>query len=175
MNILEIGCGYGHWVREFIKWGAAPDKVTGIDLLPDRIEKARQRCPEGVNLWCGNARKLAFNDQSFDVVAQFTVFSSILDVEMKKALASEMLRVLKSKGCILWCDFFVNNPSNADTRGIRKSEIAQLFPDCHITLRKVSLIPPLTRVLAPWSWLGCYVLERLRIFNTQYLGTIQKA
>jgi hypothetical protein len=38
----------------------------------------------------------------------------------------------------------------------------------------VSLVPPLSRLLAPYSWLACYALERLRLFNTHYLGTIQK-
>ena len=26
-KILEIGCGQGNWLREFIKWGASPDKA----------------------------------------------------------------------------------------------------------------------------------------------------
>ncbi len=172
--ILEIGCGNGNWLREFIKWGASPDKVKGIDLLPDRVERARQLCPQGVDLRCANASKMPFDDSSFDVVAQFTVFSSILDVDMKQTLASEMLRVLKDEGRILWYDFYVNNPRNRDTRGIMKPEIARLFPDCRIEFKKVSLLPPLSRVLAPWTWLGCYGLERLRILNTHYLGTIRK-
>ena len=28
-KILEIGCGQGHWLREFIKWGACPENMTG--------------------------------------------------------------------------------------------------------------------------------------------------
>jgi ubiquinone/menaquinone biosynthesis C-methylase UbiE len=173
-KILEIGCGYGSWLREFIKWGASPSNLTGIDLLPDRIEKARQLCPQGVELLCGNASKLPFDDDSFDLAVQFTVFSSILDPDMKKGLASEMVRVVKRGGRILWYDFFVNNPKNSDTRGISRGEIARLFPDCRIRLHKVSLVPPLSRLLAPYSWLACYALERLRLFNTHYLGTIQK-
>jgi SAM-dependent methyltransferase len=173
-KILEVGCGHGSWLREFIKWGASPGNLTGIDLLPDRIEKAKQLCPQGVELRCANASKLPFNDDSFDLVAQFTVFSSILDPDMKKDLASEMIRVVKRGGRILWYDFYVSNPRNSDTRGIRKHEITHFFPDCRVTLQKVSLVPPLSRVIAPYSWLACYVLERLRIFNTHYLGVIQK-
>jgi SAM-dependent methyltransferase len=173
-KILEIGCGHGSWLREFIKWGASPSNLTGIDLIPDRIEKARQLCPQGVELRCGNASKLPFRDDSFDFVVQFTVFSSILDSDMKKGLASEMIRVVKRGGRILWYDFFVNNPKNSDTRGISRGEIARLFPDCRIKLHKVSLVPPLSRVLAPYSWLACHALERLRVFNTHYLGVIQR-
>lgn len=173
-KILEVGCGHGNWLREFIKWGASPNHMTGIDLLPDRIEKAQQLCPQGVSLRCGNASKLPFHDNSFDLVVQFTVFSSMLDADMKKELAREMIRVLRKGGRILWYDFFVNNPRNPDTKGIPKREIAQLFPDCRVELHKVSLIPPLSRMLAPYTWLGCYGLERLGIFNTHYLGVIQK-
>jgi ubiquinone/menaquinone biosynthesis C-methylase UbiE len=173
-KILEIGCGQGHWLREFIKWGACPENITGIDLLPDRITKARQLCPQGVEIQCGNAARLAFHNNSFDLVLQFTAFSSILDLNMKKLLACEMLRVVKESGLIIWYDFYINNPRNPDVQGIGKQEIARLFPNCRIDLRKVTVAPPLSRLLAPYSWLGCYALERLRIFNTHYLGVIQK-
>ena len=46
-KILEVGCGTGQWLREFIKWGALPENVTGIDLLADRVSKARRLCPPG--------------------------------------------------------------------------------------------------------------------------------
>src|SRR6266498_1179090 len=47
-NILEIGCGKGHWLRDFIKWGAQPENISGVDLLADRVAEARQLCPESV-------------------------------------------------------------------------------------------------------------------------------
>lgn len=173
-KVLEVGCGQGQWLREFIKWGAAPENMTGIDLLPDRVKKARQLCPQGVEIQCGNAARLAFRNDSFDLVLQFTVFSSILDLHMKEVLASEMLRVLKEGGLILWYDIHINNPWNPDVRGIRKPEIAQLFPGCRIDLHRVTVAAPLSRLFAPYSWLGCYALERFRIFNTHYLGVIQR-
>ena len=153
-RILEIGCGTGQWLREFIKWGACPDHVAGIDVLSDRVSQAKQLCPQGVKIYCGNAANLSFSGATFDLVFQFTVFSSILDATVKEVLAHEMLRVLKQGGLILWYDFFLNNPSNPDVRGIRKREIAHLFPDCRIDLHRVSLAPPLDPLLAPYSWQG---------------------
>ncbi len=96
-NILEIGCGTGYWLREFIKWGARPEHIVGIDLLSDRVAEAKRLCPETVEIRCGSAAALSFPDKTFDLVLQSTVFTSILDSEMKRQIASEMLRVLKDE------------------------------------------------------------------------------
>src|SRR5215831_4541791 len=53
-RFLEVGCGSGHWLREFIKWGVSPADVTGIDLRPDALSMAARLCPQGVTLQCAN-------------------------------------------------------------------------------------------------------------------------
>ena len=174
LKILEIGCGRGFWLREFIKWGVPPQNITGIDLLTDRVAMAKQVCPERVKIECGSATQLGFPDGSFDLVLQSTVFSSVLDPSIKQQIASEMLRVVKTNGALLWYDFHVNNPKNANVKGLKKGEIFQLFPGCRIELRRITLAPPLARLLAPYSLMICYLLERLKVFNTHYLGVIQK-
>ena len=78
-KILEVGCGTGYWLREFIKWGARPENITGVDLLADRVAQARRLCPEAVTIQCGSATQIAFPDASFDLVLQSTVFTSVLD------------------------------------------------------------------------------------------------
>jgi hypothetical protein len=75
------------------------------------------------------------------MIVQSTVFSSILDSDMKRKVASEMVRVLKPDGLIIWYDCFVSNPRNKDVKGITKNEIHQLFPGCQIDLRRVTLAP----------------------------------
>jgi len=173
-KILEIGCGQGLWIREFIQWGAQPEHMTGIDVIPERVSQGKCLCPQGVQISCGNAAKLSFDSASFDLVLQFTVFSSILDRSVKELIAGEMLRVLKEGGVILWYDLCVDNPQNPNVRGIRKSEIVHLFPDCRIDLRRVSLVPPLARFLAPYSWLACHALAQIRVLNTHYLAVLSK-
>jgi ubiquinone/menaquinone biosynthesis C-methylase UbiE len=173
-SILEVGCGNGHWLREFIKWGASPENLTGIDLLEGRVTQARQLCPADVKIQRANAAKLTFADASFDIILQSTVFTSILDPHVKKQVAAEMLRVVKEDGLILWYDFHVNNPRNPDVRGVKKQEIAKLFPNCRITLERITLAPPVVRRLAPYSWMSCYLLEKIPWLCTHYLGAIQK-
>src|ERR1043165_3710779 len=36
-KILEVGCGRGAWLRDFVRWGARPENIWGIDIQPDRI------------------------------------------------------------------------------------------------------------------------------------------
>lgn len=174
LSVLEVGCGGGYWLREFIKWGAAPTDITGVDLREEALSAAAQLCPPGVKLLCGNGTSLDFPNESFDIVLQSLVFTSILDEAMRHRLAQEILRVVKKTGLILWYDFHVNNPWNPDVRGVRKSEIRRLFPHCHIELQRVSPLLPLVKFIAPWSWTACSLLSSLRCLNTHYLGIIKK-
>jgi ubiquinone/menaquinone biosynthesis C-methylase UbiE len=173
-KILEIGCGTGYWLREFIKWGARPENIAGIDLLSNRIAEARRLCPKAVQFQCGSAAVLSFPDATFDLVLQSMVFTSVLDSGMKQRMAAEMLRVVKAEGLILWYDYHVNNPRNPDVRGVKRQEIDQLFPGCWIELRRITLAPPIARFIAPYSWLICYLLEKIPFLCTHYLGVIRK-
>jgi ubiquinone/menaquinone biosynthesis C-methylase UbiE len=173
-SVLEVGCGRGYWLREFVKWGARPENVTGIDLLMDRVLQARELCPPGVRVHCGSAAQLPFSGESFDVVLQATVFTSILDRELQQLVAAEMLRVVKSDGLILWYDYHMNNPINPDVKGVKARDIRALFPKCQIHLERVTLAPPLARLLAPCSYLACCLLEKFPPLCTHYLGDIRK-
>ena len=173
-TVLEVGCGTGYWLREFVKWGTRPENITGIDLLTDRVLRARRLCPPGVRIQCASAAQLPFSDERFDIVLQSTVFTSILDPDLKRRVAAEMMRVVKRQGLIIWYDYHVNNPWNNDVRGVKRREIYQLFPGYRIELQRTTLIPPLTRFLAPYTFLGCYLLEKFPPLCTHYLGVIRK-
>ena len=172
-KILEIGCGTGSWLREFIKWGARPENIIGVELIPEHVAEAKRLCPSGIKIECGSAAKLPFSDETFDLILQSTVFTSILDSEMKQRVATEMIRVLKKEGVILWYDYHVNNPWNPDVRGVKKREIHRLFDGCRIDLQRITLAPPLVRLLAPYSWLASYCLAKIPLLCTHYLGLIE--
>ncbi len=173
LRILDVGCGTGDWIREFVKWGAKPENIVGLDLLPERIAAAKRLCPAFVSLYTGSAAKLDFADRSFDCVLQSTVFSSILSPRRREQIASEMLRVLRPTGFILWYDFFFDNPKNPDVCGIRKKEIHRLFHDCSLTVERVGLAPPLARALAPFSRVLCHLLANCSMLSTHYLVLVR--
>ncbi len=170
-RILEIGCGSGGVLREFLWYGASPATLHGVELLNWRLVEAKALTPH-LALVNADGTKLPYPDESFDLVMQFTAFSSILDTAMRSTLAMEMLRVLRPSGLILWYDFWLN-PFNAQTHGIKPAEIRDLFPRCHFQFQRLTLAPPLARWIGRSSWLACYLLEQLRVFNTHYLAAIR--
>lgn len=172
-TILEIGCGNGDWVRDFVQWGATPDKVYGVDLLGDRI-RAAQRLNPNIHYVTANAEALDFPDDQFDIVIFATCLTSVQDGEMKQRIAREALRVLRSDGMILWYDFRFDNPWNPDVKGIRKKEIMEMFGNCSYCFHLVTLLPPLARALAPTSWLACEILARIPFLKTHYLVVMKK-
>jgi SAM-dependent methyltransferase len=174
MRILDIGCGSGYWLRQLVQWGARPSNLVGVDLLPERILKARELCPPDVRLECGDASHLNFDDGMFDLALQATVFGSILNPDLHEALASEIRRVLKPGGRLLWYDLGANNPWNREVCGLRRKEIIRLFPGCQVELKRVTLAPPLGRAVGRISPLAYQLLSSVRVLSTHYLGFIRK-
>jgi ubiquinone/menaquinone biosynthesis C-methylase UbiE len=172
-RIADIGCGAGTWLLEFMQWGADAETLCGIDLSGDRITAARQRLPHA-DLRVGSASELPWPDHHFDLVSQFTVFTSVLDPHLKQAMANEMLRVLKPEGCVLWFDFRVNNPNNCHVKGVAAAEIRSLFAGCDIQLASALLAPPIVRQVAGWSQLLAELLRAVPFLRTHYVGLIRK-
>jgi len=184
-RVLEVGCGEQGWLGDLESWGVRRRDLAGIDLDPQRIDIARRRfgpsldesgqiVSPGADLHCGNAAGLPWADAQFDIVVQSTVFTSILDWELKRAIASDLMRVLKPRGVVLWYDFFVDNPRNPNVRGVGRREIATLFKGCEIVLERVTLAPPVARRLVPLGWGLAMALEALKLLNTHYLCVIRK-
>ena len=170
-RILEMGCGDGGVLAEFLTFGASPENLFGIDLLPDRLRDAKHRLP-GSPLVNADGSRLPFPAASFDLILQFTALSSILDPILRRDIARDMLRLLRPTGLILSYDFWLN-PTNRQTHGLRPREIRELFPNCRIAFHRITLAPPIARRLVSLSWGLCYFLESLTIFNTHYLSVIQ--
>jgi ubiquinone/menaquinone biosynthesis C-methylase UbiE len=172
-RLLEVGCGSGNWLEVLERFGARRERLAGIDLDAGRAAACADRFP-GSDVRAGDASRLPWEAGSFDLVLQSTVFSSILDAGMRRAVASEMLRVLAPGGVLLWYDFFLDNPANPHVRGVRRREIEALFPGCRIALRRTTLAPPVARRIVPVSWTLAALLEALRVLDTHWFGVIRR-
>jgi SAM-dependent methyltransferase len=173
-RILDCGCGEGYWLRRMLDWGAMPDDLFGIDALPERIAGAVSKLPINCKLQAGDALQLPWPDEHFDMVSQFVVFSSILSPDLRGRLAAEIRRVLRPGGCILWYDFFRDNPRNPDVVGISRGELAQLFPGLHSEVRRTTLAPPIARWLGQRSRWSLAAFSGIGLLRTHFVAVIRK-
>jgi ubiquinone/menaquinone biosynthesis C-methylase UbiE len=172
-KILDIGCGSGSLLAGFMNWGALTSNLYGVDLLPERIDAARQQFPD-LCFQQGNAEQLNFATSMFDFVMFSTVFSSILNTQMAQNIANEANRILKPSGAIIWYDFRYNNPRNPHVRGMKRTQIQCLFPDFKLQLRTITLLPPLARRLGPLTSIFYPLLACIPFLRTHYLGLLVK-
>jgi SAM-dependent methyltransferase len=171
-RVLDVGSGLGDELARLITEGADPEHSIGVDLLPDRVEKARQLHPS-VRFIRADARRLPLDDSSFDLVLANVVFSSILDDDVASAVAREMRRVLAQDGAIVWWDNRYPTPGNPNVRGYRLREIKRLFPDCRIHARTTTLLPPLARRLQRSAPLLYGSLAQVRFLRARHLAVIR--
>lgn len=89
-SLLEIGCGYGKQLKNFLGRGA---RLVGCDFSAPQLKKAREYCADaGLKLVEADGSELPFGNHLFDVVLSSAV---ILHNEYPKAqrIISEMIRV----------------------------------------------------------------------------------
>ncbi len=173
LRILDIGCGRGATLRQYLEYDADPARLWGIDLLPGFTQQAYSSRPD-LHLACASASELPFGDGSFDFVSQFVMFTSVLSIEMRQRIAREIHRVLAQRGKFLWYDFAYNNPKNPNVRGIRLAEVRQLFPGFTISSRRITLAPPLGRAIGRLGPASYYAASKMRFLCTHYLCLLEK-
>ena len=178
LHITEVGCGAGGNLLELLRLGAEPAHLTGLELLPERYALAQHVLPAAATLWLGDATAVPADvvaPASQDVVLQSTVFSSLLDDGFQQRLARQMWAWLKPGGVVLWYDFTVNNPSNPDVRGVPLRRVRQLFPQGRVEASRVTLAPPLARVVCRWHPAFYPFFNSLPLLRTHVLAWVHKA
>jgi SAM-dependent methyltransferase len=145
IRLLEVGCGNGGNLLEFLRMGCAAENLIGLELLPERAARARRSLPAGVLVIPGDALRASVEPDSQDIVFQGVVFSSLLDDTFQQRLADAMWRWIKPGGALLWYDFVYDNPANGDVRGVPLKRIRELFPQGRIDVHRVTLAPPIAR------------------------------
>lgn len=172
-SVLDVGCGDGGVLRDLARLGASPERLAGVDLLPERIDRARE-LTVGARFEVGDARALPFQDGSMELVLAFTLFSSVLEDAVRREIAAEMARVCAAGGAVVIYDFWTN-PFNRDARPVRRSELRSLFPGWKVSFRSTTLAPPLVRALAPLpgGTVACTLLEVLPFLRTHFLAALR--
>jgi SAM-dependent methyltransferase len=91
-DVLEVGCGTGLVLERIRRFARS---AVGIDLSPKMLELARAR---QLDVQLGDATRLPFADDSFDVACSFKVLAHVRDID--RAL-SEMARVVRPGGVVI--------------------------------------------------------------------------
>jgi SAM-dependent methyltransferase len=101
--VLEIGCGIGRFLAAL-----APEvrRVTGIDISPVMIDRARERCAGSTNVavQVSSGQDLApFADESFDLVLAADVFPYLVQAgaALVERHLQESARVLRPAGSLV--------------------------------------------------------------------------
>ena len=90
-SLLEVGCGTGHNLEFFSELGL---NVTGIDSSEPMLQMAAKRLGPNARLLLGEANRLAFDNNSFDIVVLITVLEFLPD---PVGALKEAIRVSREK------------------------------------------------------------------------------
>jgi arsenite methyltransferase len=116
-RVLDLGSGAGTDSLIAAQMVGENGHVTGVDMTPEMLGKARSAAAEmgvtNVEFVEGEAERLPFADESFDVVVSNGVIDLIPD---KDAVFGELHRVLTPGGRLQIADVTIQNPVSGEGR-----------------------------------------------------------
>lgn len=102
MSILDVGCGTGTQLELYQRYKC---NLYGLDLSPAMLEVARKRLGDTAQLDLGDATKMPYEDDQFDLAISMLSLHEMPE-DTRSVVLNEMKRVLKKdEGRILLIDF----------------------------------------------------------------------
>ena len=129
MKILDIAAGTGSSSRPLVDKGA---EVTALDFSHGMIEQGRKQ-NKNINFVQGDALKLPFEDNSFDVT---TISFGLRNTSNTEKALKEALRVTKDGGRIVVAEF--SHPVNPVFKKIYLNYLMKALP---VIVKKISKNP----------------------------------
>jgi SAM-dependent methyltransferase len=166
-DVLDLGCGEGATLGRLTARREL-ERVVGVDLLPERIARARAAWPS-LEFHVADGAHLAFPDCSFDLVLAMTVFSSVSG-ETRLAILSEIGRVLRPGGGFVWYDMRRPSPRNPDVRPFSARDVRAALPGWPIQVQPLTVAPPLARRLGPATRRLYGILAHAQLLLTHEVG-----
>ena len=116
-KIADLGCGAGTDSLVAAQMVGAGGHVTGMDMTPEMLAKARAAAAElgaeNVDFVEGEIERLPFGDASVDVVISNGVIDLVPD---KDAVFAEIFRVLRPGGRMQLADVTIQSPVSEEGR-----------------------------------------------------------
>lgn len=163
-TLLDVGCGSAAGLYQFIRLGFAQRHITGIDVRSAPIGVARAAYPHA-RFVKGDASRMEFADAAFDVVSESTMFVSLTSDKLRKAIASEMLRVCRPGGYLVLIDWRTPRPGNSNYKALTLREVRRLFgvggQTDLVARRHGALVPPLGRLISHRAWPLYFLISAL--------------
>ena len=129
MKILDIAAGTGSSSRPLVDKGA---EVTALDFSQGMIEQGRKQ-NKNINIVQGDALKLPFEDNSFEVT---TISFGLRNTSNTEIALKEALRVTKDGGRIVVAEF--SHPVNPIFKKIYLNYLMKALP---VIVKKISKNP----------------------------------
>ena len=176
-RVLDVGCGDGASLWLLLRLGFEACNLHGVDLLESRVAAARARHPL-MHFDCADATRLPFEDGSFDLVMESTMFIHATDEELARKIAAEMIRVTKPGGTLLISDWRYAKPRNRHYKAVTSERLAGLFATGALTQfqnrYRGSLLPPVGRFFSRHSAWSYFAVQALFPFLSGHMVTVLK-